>query len=74
MIFIDSNIPMYLVGVDQVLPVTFPDIRRARELLSTVRLPARDALHVAVMEAAGIEEIMTFDTGFDAVPTIRRMI
>jgi predicted nucleic acid-binding protein len=59
---------------DVVLPVTFDDVRRARELLSTLKLSARDALHVAVMEAAGIEEIMTFDAAFDLVPSIRRMV
>lgn len=130
MIFLDSNIPMYLVGgphpnkdatetlleravaagrplltsadvfqeilhryqalrrpqaiarawetlfglTERVLPVTFEDVARARELLSLYRISARDALHVAVMEAAGIEEIMSFDTGFDLVPTVRRTI
>ena len=130
MIFIDSNIPMYLVGgphpnkdaarrvleravgagrplvtsaevfqeilhryqaikrpdaivrawetlhglSERVLPVTFDDVTRARDLIALYRVSARDALHVAVMEAAGIEEVMTFDTGFDAVPTVRRTI
>lgn len=59
---------------ERVLPVTFDDVTRARELLALYRVSARDALHVAVMEAAGIEEIMTFDAGFDAVPTVRRTI
>lgn len=130
MIFVDSNIPMYLVGdhdgqrqaaqrlleraavsrrplatsaevyqeilhrytaikrpeaighafealsalADHVLPVTFEDVVRAKEILQAYPISARDALHVAVMEAAGIEEIMTFDRGFDAVPTVRRTI
>lgn len=59
---------------DHVLPVTFADVVRAREILQAYPISARDALHVAVMEAAGIEEIMTFDKGFDAVPTVRRSI
>ncbi len=59
---------------DHVLPVTFVDVVRAREILQAYPISARDALHVAVMEAAGIEEIMTFDKGFDAVPTVRRTI
>lgn len=130
MIFVDSNIPMYLVGnhdgqreaaqrlleraavaqrplatsaevyqeilhrytaikrpeaiglafealsalADHVRPVTFADVVRAREILQAYPISAREALHVAVMEAAGIEEIMTFDVGFEAVPTIRRTI
>lgn len=130
MIFVDSNIPMYLVGnhdgqrqaarqlleraavaqrplatsaevyqeilhrysaikrpeaiglafealsalADHVLPVTLEDVMRAREILQAYPISARDALHVAVMEAASIEEIMTFDKGFDVVPLVRRTI
>lgn len=59
---------------DRVLSVHFEDIVRAREILQAYRISARDALHVAVMEAAGIEEIMSFDSGFDLVPTVRRTI
>ena len=130
MIFLDSNVPMYLVGaphrnkvrteqllrrfiearerlvsdvevfqeilhryvairrhdaidaawqalhkiVDEVFPVSFDDVDHARSLvLRTEGLSARDALHIAVMKAHGIEEIMTFDAGFDRVASLRRI-
>ncbi len=130
MIFVDSNIPMYLVGaphplkdaaraaiercvnrgerlvtsaevmqeilhrfvaikrpaaiqaaldvlagvVDDVLPIEAVDVTNARDvLLSRARLSARDALHVAVMKRHGIERVMSFDAGFDAVGWIERV-
>ncbi len=129
MIFIDSNIPMYLVGashpnkeaarrrleqaiidrerlvtdaevfqeilhryvgidrrdaigpafdvligvVDAVLPIELDDVHRARKLLSEPRLQARDAIHVAVMQRHGIDEILTFDRAFDGVPGLTRL-
>ena len=130
MIFIDSNIPMYLVGaahplkeaarrmlervihedrrlvtsvevlqeilhrysaiertnaieptfdvlldiVDEVFDVTYADVLRAKEIvLGEVRLSARNALHVAVMEREGVATILSFDRGFDRWPEIERM-
>lgn len=130
MIFVDSNIPMYLVGqdhpnkaearlllreaierghrlvtdvevlqeilhryvainrrdavqpayeavlgvVDEVLPVQLAHLLRARDVvLGSRAISARDALHVAVMEAAGITKIMTFDRGFDEIPGVTRV-
>ena len=130
MIFVDSNIPMYLVGadhphkaiaermleravingetlvtdaevvqeilhrytaidrrdaigpafeallrvVDDVLPIDLPTVERARSLLEAGTGPsARDAIHVAVMQAAGIERVMSFDRGFDRVPGLERL-
>lgn len=130
MIFVDSNIPMYLIGdnhahkvdaqrllercvaarqrlvtdaevlqeilhryvainrreaiapacevllstVDEVFSIDRELALRARDLVLAHReVSARDALHVAVMEHHGIEEILTFDRGFDAVPGIRRI-
>ncbi len=130
MIFVDSNIPMYLVGaphplkdaaraaiercvnrgermvtsaevmqeilhrfvairrpqaiqaaldvlagvVDAVLPIEAVDVTNARDvLLSRASLSARDALHVAVMKRHGIERVMSFDAGFDAVGWIERV-
>jgi predicted nucleic acid-binding protein len=35
-------------------------------------LSARDAIHVAVMRQHGIDDILTFDTGFDIVTGLRR--
>ncbi len=130
MIFIDSNIPMYLVGaphpnkdaarqalerciarnermvtsaevlqeilhryhavrrpdaiqpafdallgvVDEVYSVETADVQRARDVMHGVtRLSARDALHAAIMKRYGVERVMSFDGGFDAVEWIERV-
>ena len=50
------------------------EINRARSLLETLQdLSARDALHVAVMQSAGINRILSFDSGFDSCPGIERV-
>jgi predicted nucleic acid-binding protein len=50
-----------------------PDVERAKTIvLGAIRLSARDALHVAVMERQGVRRIMTFDAGFDAVAGMSR--
>ena len=128
MIFVDSNIPMYLVGadhphkgasrslleraiadgevlvtdaevlqeilhryvaigrrdaigpatdailgvVDEVYPVEREDVERARRLVQTTRLSARDAVHVAIMRRRRITQILSFDRGFDEVEGIAR--
>lgn len=63
-----------LLGVVRdVFPVELSDVQRARRLATGPgQLSARDALHVAIMQRHDIEEIMSFDRGFDAVPGIRR--
>lgn len=58
--------------VDEVYPVELQDVERARDLVLTSRLGARDALHVAVMQRRSVVEILTFDAAFDTVPGIRR--
>ena len=130
MIFVDSNIPMYLVGaahphkadaqrlvetaissgeplatdvevlqeilhryvaidrrdaiqpafdailgiVDEVFTVTLPDLERAKAIvLGRRQLSARDALHAAVMERMQVTRIMSFDSGFDALPGLTRI-
>ena len=130
MIFVDSNIPMYLIGaehplkaearrvvegalaagevlctdaevfqeilhryravgrpedidaafgalrgiVDVAYPIELADVERARRLLSTTtELSARDALHVAVMQAHDVGRIMSFDRGFDGIPGLARI-
>ena len=130
MIFVDSNVPMYLVGAahpnkdrvrvvltrlvrngerfvtdvevyqeilhrytairrldaidaafqsldriaDEILTFGMLEIKAARALLASVEgLSARDALHVAVMQHAGVSRILSFDTGFDAFPDIERL-
>jgi predicted nucleic acid-binding protein len=57
-----------------VLPVALADTDRARRLISEVpAVSVRDALHAAVMLNHDIEDIATFDDGFDRVPGIRRL-
>ena len=130
MIFLDSNIPMYLVGedhpykqrasellerfiearerlvtdaevfqeilhrytairrrdaiepawraladlADEVFAIDFDRVETARTLLiQNEQLSARDAIHVAVMAAQGVERILSFDTGFDRVESVRRV-
>ena len=60
--------------VDEVLPIDFAAVDRAREVLvARSRLSARDAIHVAVMQRHGIERILSFDAAFDEVPGIERL-
>jgi hypothetical protein len=64
-----------LLGVvDQVFPIDERAAQRAKEMVLERRgLSARDALHAAVMELQGIEEILSFDGGFDDLPGIKRI-
>lgn len=60
--------------VDTTYPIEFTDVERARRLLRTTpRLSARDAIHVAVMQAHDIGRIMSFDAGFDGIAGIVRL-
>lgn len=64
-----------LLGIiDEVLPIDLATVERAKEiLLGSQRLSARDCLHLAVMERHGIESILSFDSGFDGFPGIKRL-
>lgn len=64
-----------LLGVvDQVLPIDRAIVERAKQIVLERRhLSARDAVHLAIMEHHGIEQILTFDSGFDALPGITRL-
>ena len=130
MIFVDSNIPMYLVGgphprkadaerileacvagrqrlvtdaevlqeilhryiaidrreaiqpafdallavVDEVFPIDADAVERAKAIvLGRKRLSARDAVHLAVMERNRVEQIFSFDAGFDGYPGVERL-
>lgn len=130
MIFIDSNIPMYLIGaahphktdahvilehlvaegqrlvtdvevlqeilhrftaiekreaigpalqvtldiVDDVMPIEKVDVMRAGEITQhRLRMSARDAVHIAVMERHGIRSILSFDADFDRWPGLQRI-
>jgi predicted nucleic acid-binding protein len=60
--------------VDEVFPVDLAVVERARTIvLGRRRLSARDAIHVAVMEAQGIDRILSFDAGFDGFPGVQRL-
>jgi uncharacterized protein len=60
--------------VDQVLPVDRAVAERAKEIvLGHPQMSARDAVHLAVMEQHNIEQILTFDAGFDGFPGIKRL-
>jgi predicted nucleic acid-binding protein len=59
---------------DEVLPVDAKVVVRAKQIvLEYQRLSARDAVHLSVMEAHGIERILSFDSGFDGFPGIARI-
>ena len=130
MIFVDSNIPMYLVGadhpnkdvarrlveqsiaagerlvtdvevaheilhryvainrrdaiqpamdvllgiVDEVYAIALTDVERAKRLvLKSERFSARDALHIAVIQAHEVSRVMSFDRAFDAIPGVTRV-
>lgn len=60
--------------VDDVFAIDARTVERAKDLvLGYTRLSARDALHVAAMQAHGVKRIMSFDTAFDAVPGLTRL-
>ena len=64
-----------LTGViDETFDVSLRHAQRAKEIvLGQSLLSARDAIHAAVMEAQGIDRILTFDVGFDAIPGLQRV-
>lgn len=59
--------------VDVVLPVELADVQRARALVGTPSLQARDAIHVAIMQHHDIERVLSFDRAFDHVPGLTRI-
>lgn len=64
-----------LLGVvDEIFPVDLPAVERAKTiLLGKKRISAREALHIAVMQAQEVSRILSFDTGFDGIPGITRL-
>jgi hypothetical protein len=60
--------------VDEVLHVDLAVAERAKQIVLGYRqLSARDAVHLAVMEQHGIQQILSFDSGFDTFPGITRL-
>ena len=71
---IDPAFDAVLAIVDVVYPIERADVERARRLLATTpTLSARDAVHLAVMQARDIGRILSFDAGFDGVLGIVRL-
>jgi uncharacterized protein len=63
-----------LMIIDEVLPIDRAATERAKEIvLGFSRLSARDAVHLAVMERHGIQEILSFDSGLDLFPGVTRL-
>lgn len=59
---------------DAVLTFGMPEIRIARTIIGAVPgISARDALHVAIMRSHGVDRVLSFDRGFDAVAGIERV-
>ena len=59
---------------EEILPVTERQTARALKLLVThPGLPARDALHVATMEAHGIQRLLSADRHFDRIDAVMRV-
>lgn len=59
---------------DVVFPIEFQNVEDAKDLLANHRqVSARDALHVAVMRHHGVEQVLSFDSGFDRIAGIHRL-
>jgi len=60
--------------VDQVFAVDQETIEQAKQIvLAYPRFSARDAVHLAVMRQHGIDQILSFDVGFDQFSGIARL-
>jgi uncharacterized protein len=71
---IDPAFDALLAIVDVVYPIERGDVERARRLLRTTpTLSTRDAVHVAVMQGRDVDQILSFDIGFDGLPGIVRL-
>ena len=70
--FIEPAVEVLLGVVDEVYPIELADVTRARDIVLSSRLTARDAIHVAIMQRHGIARIMTLDDDFDELPGVSR--
>jgi predicted nucleic acid-binding protein len=70
---IDPAFSVLLSVVDIVFPIELADVERARRIVRRVaELSARDAVHLAIMQRHGIDEVLSFDGAFDLAEGIRR--
>jgi len=59
---------------DEVVTFGMSEVRRAKAIIAELpSIPARDALHVAVMEKIEVKRVLSFDHGFDACGWIERV-
>ena len=71
---IEPAFEVTLAITDRLYPIEQADVERAKGLVvTTERLSARDAIHVAIMQRYEIGRIMSFDRGFDDLPGIVRV-
>jgi predicted nucleic acid-binding protein len=71
---IQSAFDALLGIVDQVFAVERSAAEQAKSIvLGHSQLSARDALHLAVMGQHRVEQILSFDAGFDGFPGIARL-
>ena len=60
--------------VDEVFVIDRATVERAKSIVAGYsNLSARDAIHVATMQAHSISRVMSFDTGFDIIPGLARI-
>ena len=60
--------------VVSVFPIQRSDVDAAREIaILQPKLSARDCLHLAVMQANGVDRILTFDGAFSGQPGVTRL-
>lgn len=60
--------------VDEVWPVDAPAVENAKTILMAhPQISARDSLHIALMEQHGVAQILSFDSGLDRFPAIKRL-
>lgn len=55
-------------------PVAREDLVDARRLQEKCSIKTRDAIHAATMKRNGVNGLFSFDSDFDRIPAIRRMI
>jgi predicted nucleic acid-binding protein len=71
---IDHAFDVLTATVDVIYPIEAADVERARRIVhGPTKLSARDAVHVAVMQARDVDRVMSFDRAFDLVPGIKRI-
>jgi predicted nucleic acid-binding protein len=63
-----------LALVDEVIAVDRETAESAKQMVLAYRqMSTRDAVHLAVMRQHGIDQILSFDNGFDQFPGITRL-